>query len=168
MCNGPSAEFFEKLNRLYYMWMPRSDRLYSPPDSPEPSLSDLFGSTMSAGSSIALVADGVAWAHMDDDSVETDTALVHIDMDGMVAGVCLCLNSTTNSISRFFSLYTDCPPVLFKNRFCLSMGESSMACTAASSALDLRFSPACTEHGQSRTRRPPMKSMGWNASMALC
>jgi hypothetical protein len=142
------------------MWMPHSDGLYSPTDSPEPSLPDLFGSTMSAGSSIASVADGVAWAHIDDDSVETDSALVHVDMDGMVAGVCLCLISTTNSISRFFSLYTDCQPVLFKNRFCLSMEESSIACTAASSALDLGFSPACTERGQSRMRRPPVKSMG--------
>jgi hypothetical protein len=42
------------------MWMPHSDELYSLPDSPEPSLSDLFGSTTLAGSSIALVVDGVA------------------------------------------------------------------------------------------------------------
>jgi hypothetical protein len=123
--NGTSAEFFEKLNRICYMWMPHSNGLYSLPDSPEPSPSDLFGSSMSGSSSIASVMDGLAWAHMDDDSVETDIALTHIDSDGMVTGVRLDLDGTINSISRNFSAYTDCQSVLFKNRFCLSMGEDS-------------------------------------------
>jgi hypothetical protein len=71
-CHGPSAEFFEKPNRICYMWMPRSDVLYSPPDSPEPSLSDLFGSTTSDGSStsIASVVDSIARARTDGNSVE--------------------------------------------------------------------------------------------------
>ncbi len=57
---GPSAEFFEKLNRICYMWMIHSNGVYSPPDSqPESSLLDLFGS-MTDSSSIASVADGVA------------------------------------------------------------------------------------------------------------
>jgi hypothetical protein len=71
------------------MWMSHSDGMYRPPDSSESSFSDLFGSSMSASNSIALVADGITWACMDDDSVMTDTALVHIDSDGMVTSVCL-------------------------------------------------------------------------------
>ena len=76
---APLQNFFEKLNRICYMWMPCSDGLYSLPDSPEPSLSDLFGSsTTSDGSSIASVVDGIARARTDDDSVETDTASTHV------------------------------------------------------------------------------------------
>ncbi len=56
---GLTADFLEKKNHICYMWMTRSDGIYSPPDSPESSLLDLFGSTM--GTSImASVADGVA------------------------------------------------------------------------------------------------------------
>ncbi len=44
-CGGPSEDFFEKLNRIQYMWMSHSDGIYSPPDSSESILSDLFGST---------------------------------------------------------------------------------------------------------------------------
>jgi hypothetical protein len=98
-CNRPSADFFEKLNRICYMWLPHSDGLYSPPDFPEPSLSDLFGSTTLAGSSIALVADGIARACMDHDSVETNTASVHVDLDYMVTSVCLGPDGMINSIS---------------------------------------------------------------------
>jgi hypothetical protein len=43
--NGPTADFFEVLNRIRYMSMPRINGLYSPLDTPEPTLSDLFGST---------------------------------------------------------------------------------------------------------------------------
>jgi hypothetical protein len=94
---------------------------YSPPDSPESSLSDLFGSSTGT-SSIASVADGVARARVDDDSVETDgTTSVHVDSNGMVTSVRLGPDSTINFIRRIFSSYTDCQPVLFKNRFCLSM-----------------------------------------------
>lgn len=72
--------------------MPHSYGLHSPLDSPEPSLSDLFGSTTSADSSIALSADSVSWAHIDNGSVEMDTALVHIDSDGMVTSFPLGLD----------------------------------------------------------------------------
>jgi hypothetical protein len=143
---APSAEFFEKLNRICYMWMPRSDGLYSPPDSPEPSLPDLFGSsTTSDGSSIASEVDGVARARTDDDSVEKDTASTHVDSDGTVTSVRLGPDGTINSISRFFSSYTDCQPVLPENSFCLRTGEDSTECAVASSANGLGFSPACTE-----------------------
>ncbi len=97
--------------------MSRSDGLYSLPDSPEPSLSDLFGSTTLASSSIALVVDGVAQAPMDDDSVETDTALVHVDLDGMVTSVCLGLDGMIKSISRFFSSYYVSHNSIFLLRF---------------------------------------------------
>ncbi len=81
-----------------------------------------------AGFSIVSVADGVAQACVDDDSVETDTALVHVYLDGMVTSVCLGPDGMINSISQISSSYTDCQPVLLKNHFCLSMGEGSMAC----------------------------------------
>jgi hypothetical protein len=42
------------------MWMSHSDGKYSLPDSSESSLSNLFGSSTLASSSIALVVDGVA------------------------------------------------------------------------------------------------------------
>ncbi len=113
------------------MCMSHSDGVYSPPDSSESSLSDLFGSSTLASSSIASVADGIAWAHVDDDSVEIDTASKHVDWDGMVASVCLGLDGMINCISRIFSSYTDCQPVLFKNHFCLGTRESSTAWTAA-------------------------------------
>jgi hypothetical protein len=45
--NGPTAEFFQMLNCIQYVWMPHSNGLYSLPDTPEPSLLDLFGSTTS-------------------------------------------------------------------------------------------------------------------------
>jgi hypothetical protein len=56
--------------------MPCCDGLYSQADSPESSLLNLFGSSLSAGNSIASVVEGVARAHVDNDSVETDLALV--------------------------------------------------------------------------------------------
>jgi hypothetical protein len=114
----------------------------------------LLGSSALASSSITLVADGLAWAHMDNDSVETDTASVHVDSDGMVTSVLLGPDGTINSISQFFSFYTDCQPVLFKNHFCLSTGESSMFCMAASNAHGLGFSLACTEQSLSNTSVP--------------
>ncbi len=86
--HGPSTEFFEKLNRIQYMWMPGSDRHYNPPDSPESSLLDLFGSSTLAGGSIASVVECVARAHMDDDSVDTDSASIHVDSDGTVTSIC--------------------------------------------------------------------------------
>jgi hypothetical protein len=84
--------------------MIHSNGVYSPPDSPESSLSDLFGSTMDS-SNIALVADGVARAHVDNNSVEMDTGttLVHADLDGTVTSVCFGLDGMINYISRFFS-----------------------------------------------------------------
>ncbi len=57
--NGPTAEFFQVLNHIQYVWMPHSNGLYSLPDTLEPSLSDLFGTTTS-DSSITLVVEGVA------------------------------------------------------------------------------------------------------------
>ncbi len=91
---------------------------------------------------------------MDDDSVEMDTSTtsVHEDSNGTVTSVCLGPDGTINSIRCIFSSYTDCQPVLFKNRFCLSMGEDSTAHTAASGAYILGFSLACT---------------GWAVSYAL-
>ncbi len=63
------------------------------------SLSDLFGGSTSAGSSIASVVEGVARVHMDDDSIEMELALIYIDSDGMVTSICLGLNGTINSTS---------------------------------------------------------------------
>jgi hypothetical protein len=107
-----------------------------------------------ASSSIASVADCVARARVDNDSVEMDTTLVHVDSDGMVTSVCLGPDGTTNSISQIFSSYTDCHPVLFKNHFCLSMGDDSMDCMAASSVHGLGFSPAYTERAVSYASAP--------------
>ncbi len=73
-------------------------------DSPEPCLSDLFGSSALASSNITLVVEGVARAHMYDASVETDSASVHVGLDGMVTSICLGLDGMINSISHFFSL----------------------------------------------------------------
>ncbi len=67
--------------------MPRSNGLYSPPDTAEPSLLDLFGSTTS-DSSMALVVEGVARAQMDDDSIETETDSVHVGSD-VLSSVCV-------------------------------------------------------------------------------
>jgi hypothetical protein len=64
---------------MQHMWMPRSDGLYSPSDSPEPSLLDLYGSSTSASNRVASIVEGIARAQMDDDSVETDLASVHVD-----------------------------------------------------------------------------------------
>ncbi len=58
--------------------------------------------------------DGVAWAHMDDDSVETNIASTHVDSNGTVTSVRLGPDGMINSISRIFNVYTDCQPVLFK------------------------------------------------------
>jgi hypothetical protein len=92
---------------------------------------------------------------VDDDSVETDsTTSVHVDSNGTVTSVCLGPDGTINYIRRIFSSYTDCQPVLFKNRFCLSMVEDSTARTAASDAYSLGFSPACTERAASYALAP--------------
>ncbi len=97
------------------MWMPRSNGLYSPEDTPEPSLSDLFGTTLD--SSMASVVEGVARARMDDDSIETEMGSIHVGSDGTVTSMRVGPDSTIKSISRLFSSYTDCFPVLCKNRF---------------------------------------------------
>jgi hypothetical protein len=123
---SPSADFFQNMDRIRYMWMTRSNGLYSPPDSPESSQLDLFGSSTGI-SSIALVADGVAQAHVDSDSVEMDgTTTVHVDSNGTMTSVCLGPDGVINSIRRIFSSYTDCQPVLFKNRFRLSIATSRL------------------------------------------
>jgi hypothetical protein len=119
--NGPTAEFFQIFNCIQYVWMPHSNGLYSPVDTTEPSLSDLFSTT--SDSSMALVVEGVVRARKDDDSIETETGSVHVKSDGMVTRMCVGPDSTINSISRTFSLYTDCLPVLCKNRFWMSTGE---------------------------------------------
>jgi hypothetical protein len=95
--------------------VPHSNGLYSPLDTPESSLLDLFGSTTLDSSSMALVVEGVVRAHMVNDSVETEMDSVHVGSDGMVTSMCIGPHSMINSISRFFSSYTDCLPVLCKN-----------------------------------------------------
>jgi hypothetical protein len=95
--------------------------------------------------SIASVVKVVARAHVDDDSVENDLASVHIDWDGMVTSIQIDHNGTINSISRFFSSYSDCQPVSLKNRFCLDNGKSSTDYMTASSAHGLGISLACTD-----------------------
>ena len=96
--NGPTAEFFQMLNRIQYVWMPCSNGLYSPADTTEPSLSDLFGTTLD--SSMSSVVEGVARARTDDDSIETETESVHVGSDGTVTRVCVGTDGTINSISR--------------------------------------------------------------------
>ncbi len=93
--NGPTAEIFETLNRIQYVWMPHSNGLYSPVDTSKPSLSDLFGTT--SDSSMASVVEGVARAHMDNDSIETETVSVHVGLDGMVTSMCVGLDGTIKS-----------------------------------------------------------------------
>ena len=95
--NGPTAEFFQMLNRIQYVWMPRSNGLYSPLDTTESSLSDLFGTMLD--SSMALVVEGVARACMDDDSIETETDSVHVGSDGTVTSMRVDPDGTINSIS---------------------------------------------------------------------
>ncbi len=95
--NGPTAEFFEILNRIQYVWMPHSNGLYSPVDTPEPSLSDLFGTTLD--STITLVVGGVVRARTDDDSIATETGSVHVGSDGTVTSMSVGLDGTVNSIS---------------------------------------------------------------------
>jgi hypothetical protein len=96
--NGPTAEFFQMLNRIQYVWMPHSNGLYSLLDTPEPSLLDLFHSTTS-DSSMALVVEGVARARTDDDFIETDTDSVHVGSDGTVTSMPVGPDGTINSIS---------------------------------------------------------------------
>jgi hypothetical protein len=142
--NGPTADFFQMLNRIQYVWMPRSNGLYSPPYTPEPSLSDLFGSTTS-DSSMASVVEGVARARMDNASIETETDSVHVGSDDIVTSMHVGPDGTINSISRMFSSYTDCLPVSCKNRFWTGTGECHTEYAAASSANGLGFSPAGAE-----------------------
>ncbi len=80
------------------MWMPHSNGLYSPPDTPEPSLFDLFGST-TLDSSMASVVEGVARARMDDDSIETEMDSVHVGSDVTITSMHVGLDGTINSIS---------------------------------------------------------------------
>jgi hypothetical protein len=144
--NGPTAEFFQmlKLNHIQYVWMPHSNGLYSPPDTPEPSLLDLFGTT-TLDSSIALVVEGVARARTEDDSIETETDSVHIGSDGTVTSMRVGPDSMINSISRMLSTYTDCLSVSCKNRFWTGTGECRTEYAAASSAYGLGFSSAGAE-----------------------
>jgi hypothetical protein len=95
--HGPTAEFFQMINRIRYVWMPRSNGLFSLMDTTESSLSDLFGTT--SDSSMASVAEGVARARTDDDSVETETDSVHVGSDGTVTRMCVGTDGTINSIS---------------------------------------------------------------------
>jgi hypothetical protein len=142
--NGPTAEFFETLNRIKYMSMPHSDGLYSLPDTPESSLSDLFGSTMSASISMASVVDSVVRARTDDGSVETEMESVHVGSDGTVTSMHVGPDGTINSTSQLFSSYTDCLPVLCKNPFWMGTGERSIEYASAASTSP-GFSPAGTE-----------------------
>ncbi len=96
--NGPTAEFFQMLNQIQYMWMPCSNGLYSPLVTPEPSLSDLFSST-TLDSHMASVVEGVTRAHMDNDSIETETDSVDVGSDGTVTSMCVGPDSMINSIS---------------------------------------------------------------------
>jgi hypothetical protein len=141
--NGPTAEFFQMLNRIQYVWMPHSNGLYSPLDTTEPSLLDLFSTT--SDSSMASVVEGVARARTDDDSIETETGSVHVGLDGTVTRMCVGTEGTINSISRTFSSYTDCLPVLCKNRFWTSTGEGSTRYAPSLSTNGLGFSPAGAE-----------------------
>jgi hypothetical protein len=141
--NGPTAECFETLNRIQYVWMPHSNGMYSPVDTPEPSLSDLFGTT--SDSSMASVVEGVARACTDDDSIETEMGSVHLGSDGTVTSMCVGPDGAIKSISRIFSSYTDSLTVLGKNRFWSGTGECGMVYTPTSSANGLGFSPASTE-----------------------
>ncbi len=77
--------------------MPRSNGLYSPADTTESSLSDLFGAT--SDSSMASVVESVARAHTDDDSIETEMESVHIGSDGTVTRMCVGTDGAINSIS---------------------------------------------------------------------
>ncbi len=78
--------------------MPHSNGLYSPPDTPEPSLLDLFGSTKS-DSSMASVVEGVARARTDDDSIETEMDSVLVGSDGTITSMRVGPDGMINSIS---------------------------------------------------------------------
>ncbi len=74
-----------------------------------------------------------------------ETASVHIGSDGTVTRMCVGTNGTINSISQTFSSYTDCLPVLCKNRFWMSTGEVSTRYAPSLSTNGLGFSPAGAE-----------------------
>ncbi len=88
---------FQILNRIQYVWMPHSNGLYSPAHTPEPSLSDLFGTMLD--SSMASVVEGVVRARMDVDSIETQVDSVHVGSDGTLTRMCVGPDGTINSIS---------------------------------------------------------------------
>ncbi len=136
--NGPTADFFKTLNHIRYMWMPHSDGLYSLLDSQELSLSDLFGSTMSANSIMVLVVEGVARAHVDDDSIEMETDLVHLGLDGTVTSIHLDPDSN-------FYLIPGLSVCLLQEPLWLGTGKCGTAYMPTASALGLGFSPAGTE-----------------------
>ncbi len=71
--------------------------MYSPLDTTEPRLSDLFSTT--SDSSMALVVKSVARARTDDDSIETEMDSVHVGSDGTVTRMCVGTDGTINSIS---------------------------------------------------------------------
>ncbi len=100
--NGSNAEFFQMLNRIQYVWMPRSNGLYSPLDTPKPSLSDLFGSTTS-DSSMASVVEGVARTRTDNGSIETEMDSVHVGLDGTVTSMCVGPDKETPEYGGFSS-----------------------------------------------------------------
>jgi hypothetical protein len=80
---------------------------------------------------------------MDVDSTETEMGSVHVGSDGTVtSSMCVGPDGTINSISRIFSSYTDCLPVLCKNRFWTGTGEGSTRYTSSLSTNGLGFSPA--------------------------
>jgi hypothetical protein len=81
--------------------MPRFNGLYSLVDTPEPSLSVLFGTTLD--SSMASVVEGIARARMDDDSPRTETDSIHVGSDGTVTSMSVGPDGTVNSISQIFS-----------------------------------------------------------------
>ncbi len=48
---------------------------------------------------MATVVEGVARARTDDDSIEMEMGLVHVESDGTVTRMCVGGDSTINSIS---------------------------------------------------------------------
>jgi hypothetical protein len=75
----------------------------------------------------------------------------------MVTRMCVGTDGMINSISRTFSSYTDCLPVLCKNHFWTSTGEGSTRYAPSLSTNGLGFSPAVAEssdgYGRARNTR---------------
>ncbi len=77
------------------------------------------------------VEDFVVRVHMADDSDVMETDLAHVGIDGTVIRRHVGPYGMINSISQFFSSYTDYLTVLSNNLFWMGTGECGMMYTSS-------------------------------------